>query len=343
VSRDHRVSLKDVAKLAGVDVSTASRILGGKPGQRISEEARARILEAAKSLQYQPNALARALRTARTFTLGLVVPQFDNPVFSLAIRGAEAAAARRGYSILIAHRDPDHIDAGTYERLAGTHRVDGLLAASLDDDRNLIEDLKAAQIPFVLMNRSVGTSPSVALDTESAARIGVEHLLALGHRRVAHIAGRLEGFNGQARLAGYYGALQAAGLPADPSLVEPAGYSVEGGAEAMRRLLTRCAPLPTAVLAATLVSATGAIAALHEAGISVPRQISVIAIHDAPIAAMVYPALTTVRTPLEAMGASAAELLIDLIEGGTPEAVRLLPPSGLSIRKSTAPPPLDSA
>lgn len=339
MSRDHRVSLKDVAKLAGVDVSTASRILGGKPGQRISEEARLRILEAAKTLNYQPNALARALRTARTSTLGLVVPQFDNPVFSLAIRGAEATAARRGYSILIAHRDPERIETGTYERLAGTHRVDGLLVASLDDDRNLIRDLEATQIPFVLMNRSVGTAPSVALDTESAARMGVEHLLALGHRRIAHIAGRLEGFNGQARLAGYYAALKAAGLTSDPALVEPAGYSVEGGAQAMRRLLARCAPAPTAVLAATLVSATGAIAALHEAGISLPGQISVIAIHEAPIAAMVYPALTTVQTPLEAMGAAAAELLIDLIEGQKPEPFRLLPPSGLVVRKSTAPPP----
>ena len=330
-----RASLKDVALLAGVDVSTASRILSGKTGQRVSDETRVRILDAARTLDYRPNALARGLRTAKTFTLGLVVPQFDNPVFSLAIRGAEAVAARRGYSVLIAHRDPDRIEAGTYERLAGTHRVDGLLAASLDDDRNLIEDLNATGVPFVLMNRSVGTAPSVALDTVNAARIGVEHLIGLGHRRIAHLAGRLEGFHGQARRAGDYGAREAAGLPADPALVEAAGYSVEGGAEAMRRLLKRCDPPPTAVLAATLVSATGAIGALHEAGIAIPREVSVIAIHDAPVAAMVYPALTTVQTPIEAMGETAADLLIDLIEGRIPAPPRLLPPMGLVLRQST--------
>lgn len=330
-------NLRDVAAQAGVDVSTASRVLTGA-AQRVSEVTRARIVAAAEALDYRPNTLARALRTARTNTLGIIVPQLDNPVFFSAIHGAELAAAQRGYSLLIAHRDPGRAVAGEYRRLAATHHVDGLLVASLDEDRNLIEALDETGIPYVLMNRRIGDAPGVALDSEQAARVGTEHLLDLGHRRIAHLAGRLEGFNGRARLVGYRAALEARGVAFDDSLVEAAGYTVEGGAEATRRLLDRPAPRPTAILAATLVSATGAMASLHAAGIDIPRDMSVIGIHDAPVAAMVYPALTTVQTPIERMGARAAELLIALLSGETPPPVPLLAPDGLIVRGSTAPP-----
>lgn len=334
-----RSNLRDVAHLAAVDVSTASRVLTGSATQRVSDETRSRILEAARALDYRPNAIARGLRTARTSTLGIVVPQLDNPVFSSAIRGADLAARRLGYSLIIAHRDPGRAVEGEYRRLAGTHRADGLLVASLDEDRDLIDALRQTGIPFVLMNRHVGSAPAVALDSREAARIGVEHLLALGHRRVAHLAGRPGGFNGQARLAGYRAALAAHGAPADPAWIEPAGYTAEGGQRALRRLLARPGPLPSAILAATLVSATGAIAALHAARIRVPDEVSIVAIHDAPLADMVYPALTTVATPTAEMGARAAELLIGLIRGDAPPAPSLLPPAGLVLRGSTAPPP----
>ena len=188
------------------------------------------------------------------------------------------------------------------------------------------------------MNRRIGDAPGVALDSELAARVGTEHLLDLGHRHIGHLAGRLEGFNGRARLLGYRAALEARGIGFDESLVEAAGYTVEGGAEGMRRLLARTGPRPTAILAATLVSATGAMASLHAAGIEIPREMSVIGIHDAPVAAMVYPALTTVQTPIEQMGARAAELLIALLSGETPAPVPLLAPEGLILRGSTAPP-----
>jgi LacI family transcriptional regulator len=334
-----RANLKDVARLAGVDVSTVSRVLNGSSTQRVSEETRARILAAAETLEYRPNALARGLRTSRVFALGIVVPQLDNPVFSSAIRGAELAASALGYSLIISHRDPGRAAEGEYKRLTVTHGVDGLLVASLDEDRGLIGALEETGVPFVLMNRRIGDAPAVALDSQEAARVGVEHLLDLGHRRIAHLAGRLEGFNGRARLAGYQAALAARGLPLDPDLVESAGYTVEGGTRAMQALLARLHPRPTAILAATVVSAAGALAALHEAGLGIPSDISIVAIHDAPIAAMVYPALTTVQTPTESMGARAVELLIRLIAGEKPASPPLLPPSGLILRRSTAAPP----
>lgn len=337
--RRRKSGLRDVAQLAGVDVSTVSRVLTGNLQQRVSSETRTRILEAAKALDYQPNALARGLRTSRTATLGIVVPQLDNPVFSSAIRGAELAAGRLAYSLLIAHRDSGQRIGGAYRRLAETHRVDGLLVASLDSDRDLLVELRGTGVPFVLMNRqAAGAANAVVLDNERAARMAVGHLVGLGHRRIAHLAGRLEGYNGQGRLAGFRAALAEAGLDPQSAPVEPAGYSVEGGAAAMQRLLASGEPQPTAVFAASLISATGALGVLHAAGIAVPGGMSVVALHDAPVASMVYPALTTVRTPTQEMGEKAAEMLIGLIRGEASGGTIVLPPDDLVVRASTAPP-----
>ncbi len=331
-----RVTLADVALAAGVDMSTASRVLRGETSQRVREETRERILKIAEDLQYLANPLARGLRTQRTNTLGIVVPQLDNPVFAAAIRGAELAAAQRGYSLLISHREPG-ATATTIAKISQTNRVDGLLVASLDDDVVLRTDLAASQVPFVLMNRILPGAPlSVVLDSRAASRKAVEHLIALGHRRIVHLAGREGGFNARERLQGYRDGLAAAGIAFDESLVGVAGYTAEGGAAAMLALLPQH---PTAVLAATLVSAAGAMAALHEAGVRIPEDISVAGLHDAPVASMLYPTLTSVAMPTEEMGRVAADLLIRALAGGAPAPVAPLPPGDLMVRNSTGPAP----
>jgi LacI family transcriptional regulator len=332
-----RTKLADVARLAGVDVSTASRVLRGEATQRIRAETRERVLQSARTLNYAPNQLARGLRMARSATFGIVVPQLDNPVFASAIFGAEKATLRHGYSLLIAHRGSEATDS-VYQRMSHGNRVDGLLVASLDDDKLLRDELEAAQVPFVLLNRQLAGAPhAVVLDSRAATEIAVDHLVALGHRRIAHLAGRPGGFNAGERLAGYRGALKRHGIAFDPSLVAVAGYTAEGGAAAMRQLL---AMRPTAVLGATLVTAAGAMAVLHEAGLQIPQDVSVVGLHDAPVATMLYPQLTTVRMPTERMGELAADLLIALVEGRTPDAVAPLPPDGMVIRSSTGPAPI---
>lgn len=329
-----RSRLTDVARMAGVDVSTASRVLRGEATQRIREETRKRILESARSLDYSPNALAQGLRTSRSRTLGLIVPQLDNPVFSSAIRGAEKSAAKHDYSLLIAHRESGATDA-VYHRLSHGNRADGLLVASLDDDGLLREELEATRTPFVLLNRQLPGSPyCVVLDSRAAATIAVDHLAEMGHRRIAHLAGRPGGFNAGERLAGYRHGLERHGIAFDPDLVAVAGYTAEGGATAMRGLL---AQKPTAVLGATLVTAAGAMAVLHEAGLQIPGDVSVIGLHDAPVATMLYPQLTSVKMPTELMGELASDLLIDLLNGGSPQSVAPLPPDGLIARASTGP------
>lgn len=331
-----RATLADVAAAAGVDVSTVSRVLRGAGGHRVSEATRERVFGSAESLGYRPNLLARGLRTARTFTLGIAVPQLENPVFPEIILGAEAAARDRGYSLLISHvlEGPD--DAAAYEHLSRVSRVDGLLVATLEGEAALVRSLERSGVPFVLINRKLTRLANhVVFDNFAAAEMATEHVLSLGHRRVAHLAGHTTGYNGKRRLAGYRSALEAAGADLDPALIAEAGYTFEGGFTATQRLLA-LDPLPTAVVAATVLSAAGALKALHGARVRVPGRMSVVAIHDVPMAEMLHPALTTVRLPLRQMGQLAAEGLIDLIEGRRSAVEHTLSPEHLVARASTA-------
>ncbi|MDP3523869.1 MAG: substrate-binding domain-containing protein, partial [Hoeflea sp.] len=180
-----------------------------------------------------------------------------------------------------------------------------------------------------------GAPFSVVLDSREAARKATEYLVSLGHRRIGHLGGRPGGFNAAERLAGYRTALDAAGIPFDPALVTMGDYTFGAGRKAVRELVRTDA---TAIMAATLVSAAGAMAELRLAGWQLPEEMSVIALHDADFAEMLFPALSTVMMPTEEMGRVAADLLIRKLAGGNPEPVRALPPGSLMIRDSTVAP-----
>ncbi len=328
--------MSDVAAAAGVDPSTASRVLNDETRHRVGSSTRERVLACAKALGYQPNPLARGLRTSRSYTLGIAVPQLENPVFPEIILGAETAARARGYSLLISHSGDAGGDARNYEQLAKVSRVDGLLVATLEDDDLLRQSLARTSLPFVVLNRKLaGVENHVVFDSFAAAKLATEHLLLLGHRRIAHLAGRLYGYNGTRRLAGYRDALKAAGIDFDSGLVVAAGYTFEGGELAMRELLARNNH-PSAVVAATVLAAAGALKVLHAENIRVPAQMSIIGIHDAAIAEMLHPPLTTVRLPLREMGACATRGLIDLIEQKSQRVAQTLAPERVVVRESTA-------
>lgn len=327
-----RITLSDVAQAAGVDVSTASRVLRGEKSQRVSDETRAKIIRVAEEMQYHPNAIARGLRTSRTYSIGFVVPQIDNPVFSSAIRGAEKAADLMGFSLIISHREPGNV-ASNIAKLSHMNRVDGLLVASLDDDAVLASDLENAAVPYVLINRTIsGAEDSIVLNSKKASEIAVDHLIELGHTKIAHLGGRPGGFNAQMRFEGYRDALERSGLTCNSDLVTFAGYTADGGRAGMKKVL----PFrPTAVFAATLMSAAGAMLAIHDAGLKIPEHISIISLHDALIADILYPPLTTVPLPTEEMGRIATLQLIKKIEGKPLDRIVPLEPSGLHIRAST--------
>ena len=325
-----RPTLIDVAALAGVDVSTVSRVLSGNMNQRVAEETRERIHKCAKQLDYQPNITARSLRVSRTFSLGIAVPQLDNPVYSQIIIGAGRGAREYGYSLLISHIEEGATDDDAYARLATTNRVDGLLVATLDDNSVVLKAAKKAKVPFVLLNRSAqGVRNSIYFDSAAAARMAVEHLIKLGHRRIAHLSGQLNPSTGIGRFAGY---------SFDQDLVAVSGYTIKGGADAMHEILKKNTRLPTAIFPITLSAATGALMALHQHGIRVPEDMSLATVHDGLIAQVMYPPLTTVQMPVEQMGYDGVVSLIELIQGRRKSVDIKMSPLQLIIRGSTTRP-----
>ncbi|MBT5435863.1 MAG: LacI family DNA-binding transcriptional regulator [Rhodospirillaceae bacterium] len=338
-SKRPSAKISDVAKAAGVSQAAVSRVMRGDESFVVRDETRKRITEVAAELNYQPNPAARGLRTSRSQSLGIVVPELDNPVHARIIIGAERAAAERGYSLLIAHRDAGMVETAIYDRLVQRNRVDGLIVATLADESVAVSALQALDHPFVLVNRKAsGVNHHVVINDRGGSRKAVEHLVALGHRRIGHLSGAPHRYNSKCRLRGYQDGLKDAGLFYDANLVAEAGYTMEGGAAAMRQLLQSDQPRPTAIFAATLFTAAGAMGVLREAGVKIPEEMSMIAFNDGAIADVLAPPLTTVRTPLETMGYQAATALIGHIEGGGEFSGQVLEETEIVERQSTAPP-----
>ena len=332
-------TITDVAKEAGVSLAAVSRVLSGDKSFVVRDETRNRITEAAKKLKYKPNPVARGLRTSRTYSLGIIVPELDNPVHARIIIGAERAAAERGYSLLIAHRDTGMSESGIYERLVRQNHVDGLIVATLQDEKVGITTLNELGSPYVLVNRKArGAGHHVVIDDRGGSKKAIEYLVALGHRRIAHLSGSPKRYNSKCRFQGYKDGLESSGLKFDKSLVFEAGYTLEGGAAAAQALLNSDAERPTAVFASTLFVAAGAMSVFRDSGVKVPRDISVIGFNDGAIAEILAPPLTTVKTPLEQMGVEAAMSLINHIEGAPAIDKQMLEETVIVVRASTAKP-----
>ena len=337
--RLNQATLRDVAKAAGVDVSTASRVLQNSRDARVREDTRKRILDAAHQLAYRVNPLARALKTARSEALLMIVPQIENPIFSSAILGAEAEARQSGYALLVAY-DRDGSAAAVLERVSRASLIEGVIIASFDDDDHLRQAISAIDLPSVVINRILPDFDAcVALDTRAASKIVVEHLIDLGHRRIGHLAGRLGRFNGDARMHGWQDAFLAAGLEPDADLVVEAGYDPQRVPDAVDRLLSRDV---TAIHAATLLTGAATVAHLHASGRRIPEDVSVVTLHDDLLAKVVFPQITTVEMPTEQMGCAAVRILVDRLtsRGDDPcetPMPALLAPKKLMIRGSSGP------
>lgn len=304
----------------------------------VRDETRKRIMDLARDLNYQPSPAARGLRISRTFSLGIVIPELDNPIHARIIIGAERAATERGYSLLIAHRDVGMPEAAIYSRLAQQNRVDGLIVATLQDEKVGVSALKGLNHPFVLVNRKArGVKHYVVINDRGGSKKAVDHLVSLGHRRIAHLSGSPHRYNSQCRFKGYKDGLLEAGLPFDERLVFEAGYTQTGGADAVRQMLETGVKLPTAIFATTLLVAAGAMSVLRTEGVRIPEDVSIIGFNDGSIAEILSPPLTTVRTPLETMGYQAATSLISYIEGKGDFAGSTLQDTEIVERASTAP------
>lgn len=335
--RPAKVTLNDVALRAGVDRSVVSRVINDDPKLNVRPETRQRVKETIKTLGYRPNVAARSLRTSRAYMFGLLIPDFANPVYAEIIKGAEEAAGLLGYGLMTASSGGVRLGLAHYLDLLGQGRVDGLLFAG-EDSEHALAQLRTAEVPWVLVNRRIpGSRRYVVLDDERASRLAVTHLAELGHRHIAHLAGPEAADTGRRRHAGYLAALRDAGLGCAPGSVAHADYTGTGGAAALRTLMS-ATPRPTAVFVANVASAVGALHTAHALGISVPRELSVVAVHDMPLAGHLVPALTTVRMPLAEMGRRALE---QLATRGPDEPITevVTEPVELVVRDSSAPPP----
>ena len=312
-------TLEQVAALAGVSRATVSRVVNGSP--RVSPAVRAQVERAVAKLGYVPNRAARSLVTRRGDSVALVVSEpharfFSEPFFAGMVRGVSAALAGTGVQLLLLIAQ-DFPDRGRLERYVVGGHVDGVLLASLHGDDPLPAILERAGVPAVLVGRPAGPIPVsyVDADNRGGARMAVDHLAALGRRRIAIITGGLDMGVGVDRLVGYRDGLAAAGLGGGGELVENGDFTEEGGAAAMTRLLARPGRPVDAVFAASDLMAAGALRALRAAGRRVPDDVAVVGFEDSAVARYAQPPLTTVRQPIEEMGRQATRLLLAKVAG----------------------------
>jgi LacI family transcriptional regulator len=334
--RTRPARLEDVAREAGVHVSTVSRVLNGSDSLTVRVETRERILETAERLRYRPNAIARGLKMSSAGALGLLVPSLRNPVYSEMIRGAFDRAWEEGLVVLLAEDTGGSRAQQAYESLVEEGRIDGLLIASARPGNPILERFAEALVPCVFVNRRhLGSGCNASMLEEDAGRTAAEHLIGLGHTRLGHVAGPPTLDTAARRMQGFSDAIAAAGL--EPPAVQEAAFDERGGSDAMARILGR-RPRPTAVFVSNINQAVGAFAAARGLGIGVPADVSVVGYDEDPLADYMDAPLTTIRMPLWELGATAVTALIGQLRGEPAQDVVVDTPPQLVLRASTAPP-----
>ena len=334
-----RPTITDVARIAGVSKGAVSFALNDRPG--VAADTRERILAVARDLGWTPSLRGRALSVSRALAVGLVIARPSetlgaDPFFSSFIAGIESVLTERGYALMLQVVGDERSEHESYRRLAGSGRVDGVFLTDMrvDDLRpQLLADLG---LPTVVIGGHPikGPWPTVCIDDRPGIIAAVEHLVALGHRHIGHVAGPTEFVHGLSRRTAWASAVTNAGLT--PSACITADFSAQGGADATRALLNLAEP-PTAIVYGNDLMAIAGMSAAIGRGVEVPGQLSVTGFDDTPLAAYLQPALTTVRTDVVAWGRAAAIRLLGLVD--REESLEIdLPPPEFVIRGSTAPP-----
>lgn len=331
-------TIKHVAARAGVSFTTVSHVMNGT--RRVSDSARQRVEQAIADLDYAPSAIARALKRSETRMLGVLVPNITNPFFAELTRGIEDFCERSDYSVFLCHGDDDEARQARSLQTLMERRVDGLLlAAPAGDTKALAQRLAAARVATVVIDRADPGIPAdvLRLDHRAGARLAVEHLICLGHRRIACISGPADFAISRARVDGWRDALGAAGVAIDAGWLREGDFSAATGHKRTQQLLARGDV--TAIFACNDLLGMGALRAAAEAGIAVPGRLSVIGFDGIDLGAYTFPALTTVGYPIRAMGEMAAQILTERIAGSSGAARDVVVPPRLLLRESTGPAP----
>jgi LacI family transcriptional regulator len=314
------VNIYDVARESQTSLFTVSAVLNNKDHVRL--RLRQRVEAAILKLNYRPNLLARSLAKQKSQTIGMIVPDIANPFFPLVVRGAEDAAQKHGYNLLLCNSDDDIEKEESALELLISMRVDGILLTKSADDLNpaLRQAIKEVNIPFVMLIRTYPTisKDAVVADDYQGAYDAVRHLALSGHRRIGLIGGPLKASNGKARLHGFRDALWASGLAYDESLVIEGDYRMESGYRGGHVLLSH---RPDGVYVANFLMTVGLLRAADEMGLKCPEDYGLVSIDDYPWLSVFHPYLTTIELPKYKLGHDSAMILLERIDGRTGPAI----------------------
>ncbi len=327
--------------MAGVSIGTVSHVISGTVP--VSEPLKNRVLEAIRLLDYHPNHIARSLKTRKTRTLGIVIPDMTIPFFPKVIRGAETAAQKHGYSVMAIDSNDDEKRQGEVLSLLRSQRVEGILLVVASGDESLaqVARLLESGLPVVCLDRLPGglEVDSVCVDDKAAAEMGVRHLIENGHRKIAILTGPLSLRNEQERLRGYKKALQKAGLPVPAELVWEANLRQEDAVELCKQKLNSASNRPSALFATNGVMGMGALRAIVDCGLETPADIALVTFDELTAEDIFRPSISSVVQPAYEIGFQATEILLQRIQSGAEAAVgariavRL--PATLKIRESS--------
>lgn len=329
-------TIADVAKRAGVSAATVSRHLMGQ--QVRAAEA---ITTAIEELEYRPSPVARSLRSGRTRSIAVIVPDITNPFFAAVVKGAEAVARSDDYNLFLCNTDESaERDEAVIADLVG--KVDGaILTPTVESDEAPLRAHRAG-VPIVLLDRQISGPPlfdTVLVDNVGGSRLAAEHLLGLGHESIAIINGTAGSTPARQRAEGFLGTLEQRGVEPPPAYLETGDFREEGGYQALLRLFALPRP-PTAVYVANNLMTVGALRAVHDLGVRVPGQLSIIGFDDHDLAPLLSPPLTVIERPMEEQGGLAMRLLLRRLRepaDGAPRQIVL--DTRLTVRGSTSPPP----
>jgi LacI family transcriptional regulator len=328
-------TIRDVARIAGVSTATVSRVINSPDA--VGEETRNRVLKAMDSCRYKYNALARGFVTKQSFILGLVIPTITNPIFAESMRGVQDIADQEGYQVILGNSDYAYEKEERLCEVLRESQVEGILITTTNLKGKILRMLLEDEFPFALLYSTVRRGPisSVGVDNFLGGYRAAEHLIALGHRRIAMLAGGFS-FSDKSlhRWRGYKKCLRDHGIVYDPALVLEARYTLESGRQGIKTLLALASP-PTAVFCSNDFMAIGAMQGAKEAGIRIPEDLSMVGFDDMTISCCVSPGLTTIRQPAYEMGRIGAEILIEKIRTKSKEPVHRILETSLIVREST--------
>jgi LacI family transcriptional regulator len=332
----NRPTLVDVAKAAGVHLSTASRALNDSTSTQISPETVKKVQKVAKELGYTINTVARGLRTKKTQTIGVIVPDLTNPIFPPIVRGIDSYLGPRGYSVLVVNTDNDAESERNHFNSLMRRQVDGLIIATGHTDQSIIADYHNQGITAVMVNREATGAPYPAVigDDASGISMGVEHLASLGHKKLLHLTGPTESSTSRIRSQAFTAACKKLGLQA--KIIKCSAYSIEAGQNAMDKFLDQNPKAITGVVAGNDLLALGVYHSLRSHGLKCPQDVSVVGFNNMPFANDFQPPLTTVDAPHYEMGVQAARIILNQIEGDESSPVKIMLPVSLIVRGSTA-------